>query len=157
MRKAYKVLAYLLAAQVVVQAMAIAFALAGLSYYVLEDGGVINKQGIESRELEFTGVLGFPIHGMNGMMIIPLLALLLLVVSFFTRLPGATRRALVLVGLVALQVFLGLFTHQTPYAGPLHALNAFGILVMAYLAGRRAVPASEPAAAEPAAGTPVNA
>ena len=39
MRKTYQVLGYLIAAEVVVQAMAIAYALAGLSYWVAEEGG----------------------------------------------------------------------------------------------------------------------
>jgi hypothetical protein len=38
------------------------------------------------------------VHGMNGMMIVPLLALTFLVVSFFTKLPGASKRAGAVVG-----------------------------------------------------------
>ena len=76
MRSTYRVLAYLLAAEVVIQAMAIAYALAGLGKWIEEDGGVLNKAGPRRREdPEFTGVGGFPIHGINGMMVIPLLAL----------------------------------------------------------------------------------
>ena len=44
MRNVYRVLAYLLAVEVVVQAMAIAYAIAGLGKWVEDDGGVLNKQ-----------------------------------------------------------------------------------------------------------------
>lgn len=137
MRTTYRVLAYALAAEVLIQAMAIAYALAGLGYWVAEEGGVLNKQVLDSESAEFAGVGGFATHGINGMMVIPVLALVLLIVSFFAKVPGGTRRAAILVGLVALQVVLGLFSHASPYLAPLHALNAFGILVMAYLAAKQ--------------------
>jgi hypothetical protein len=136
MRKTYSVLGYLIAAEVVVQAMAIAYALAGLGYWVAEEGGVVNKQLVESRESEFTGVVGFMVHGMNGMMIIPLLALLFLVFSFFTKLPGASKRAAAVVVLVVLQVFLGILSHSVPLSSSLHALNAFVLLVVAFTSAR---------------------
>lgn len=146
MRKTYRVLGYLIAAEVVVQAMAIAYALAGLGYWVAEDGGVLNKQVLDSRSAEFAGVGGFMVHGMNGMMIIPLLALSFLVVSFFTKLPGASKRAAAVVGLVVLQVFLGILTHSLPFSAALHALNAFVLLVVAFTSARRAGAAAPVAA-----------
>jgi heme A synthase len=76
-------------------------------------------------------------HGLNGTMIIPIVVLLLLVVSLFTKLPGATKRAGILVGLVVLQVFLGIFSHELPYAIMLHALNAFLIFSVAALTANR--------------------
>ena len=145
MRKTYRVLGYLIAAEVVVQAMAIAYALAGLGYWVAEDGGVLNKQVMESESVDFAGVGGFMVHGINGMMVVPLLALTFLVVSFFTKLPGASKRAGAVVGLVVLQVVLGILTHSIPFSAALHALNAFAVLVVAYTSARRAV-------ADPAAG-----
>ncbi|MGB8649567.1 MAG: DUF6220 domain-containing protein [Mycobacteriales bacterium] len=147
MRTTYRVLAYALAVEVLVQAMAIAYALAGLGKWVEDDGGVLTKKVLDDESAHFHGIGGFALHGVNGMMVIPVLTLLLLVVSFFAKFPGASRRAGVLVGLVVLQVVLGLALHGVPYVAPLHALNAFGILVMAYLAGARtpttsAVPAT---------------
>ena len=88
--------------------------------------------------MHFTGVGGFALHGINGMMIIPLLVLALLIVSFFAKIPEGSKRAGILVGLVVVQVVLGLVSHSVPYLGPLHALNAFAILVLAYQAGQRA-------------------
>ena len=152
MRKTYRVLAGLVALEVLVQAMAIAYALAGLGYWISEDGGVLNKAAMDSDDLEFSGIGGFMLHGMNGMMVIPLLVVVLLVVSFFAKVPGGTKRAATLVGLVVVQVVLGLSSHAVPGLAPLHALNAFAILVVAFLAARSAGEA-QPAALdrEPAA------
>lgn len=139
MVKTYRALAYLLAIEVVVQAMGIAYALFGLGKWIEDDGGVLNKAVFDDEEsLHFTGVGGFALHGINGMMIIPLLVLALLIVSFFAKIPEGSKRAGILVGLVVVQVVLGLASHSVPYLGPLHALNAFAILVMAYQAGQRA-------------------
>jgi hypothetical protein len=137
MRSAYRVIAYLIAAEVVVQAMAIAYALAGLGHWVSEEGGVLNKAVVDSDDTSFNGVGGFMTHGINGTMVIPALVLILLIVSLFTKLPGATKRAGILVGLVVLQVFLGIFSHEVPYAIMLHALNAFGIFSLAFVTAHR--------------------
>ncbi len=140
MRSVYRVLAYLLAAEVLIQAMAIAYALAGLGKWVADDGGVLNKAALDSDSLSFTGVGGFAVHGINGMMVIPLLALVLLVVSFFAKVPGGSRRAAILFGMVVVQVALGLGLHGVVWLAPLHVLNGFGILAMGIVAGRAADP-----------------
>lgn len=135
MRKTYQVLAYALAAEVVIQAMAIAYALFGLGKWVEDDGGVLNKQVLDAdKGPEFTGSGGFALHGINGTMLIPILVLLLLIVSFFAKVAGGVRLAGILVGMVVVQVVLGIASHSVPYLGPLHVLNAFGILVMAWRA-----------------------
>ena len=131
MRNAYRVLAYLLAVEVVVQAMAIAYAIAGLGHWVEEDNGVLNKQVIDSDSPDFPGVGGFATHGINGTMIIPIIIILLLIVSFFAKIPGGVRMAAILFGLVALQVFLGIFSHSIPFVIVLHVLNAFAIFSFA--------------------------
>lgn len=145
MRKTYRVLAYALAIEVVVQAMAIAYGIAGLGKWV-DDGHVFNKQVLKADSPDFPGAGGFAIHGINGQMLIPLLTLALLIVSFFAKVPGGTRRAAILVGLVIVQVVLGVTSHSAPALIPLHALNAFGILAMALLAGYR-TPKEAPAVA----------
>ncbi len=148
MKKAFTALAYLLSVEVVVQAMAIAYALFGLGKWIEDDGGVLNKQVLDADNgPEFSGVGGFAIHGINGTMVIPLLVLLLLVVSFFAKIPNGTRSAAVLVGLVVVQVALGLAGHGVPYLGPLHALNAFAILVMAWRAAHLTADAPVPVSA----------
>jgi hypothetical protein len=151
MRKAHQVLAGLLAAMVVVQAMAIAYALAGLGHWIEEDGGEINKAVFDSWEdnpPDWQGSGGFALHGIDGMMIIPLITIVFLVVSLLAakQVQGAAQRAGILFGMVALQIFLGLAGHDVPLLAPLHALNAFGIFAMAILTMRRAGEAA-PAAA----------
>jgi uncharacterized sodium:solute symporter family permease YidK len=145
MRNVYRVLAYLLAVEVVVQAMAIAYAIAGLGHWVEEDGGVLNKQVIDSDSPDFPGVGGFATHGINGTMIIPIIIILLLIVSFFAKIPGGVRKAAILFGLVVLQVFLGIFSHSIPFVIVLHVLNAFAILGMSLVAARSATVAQETA------------
>jgi len=90
MRSAYRVLAYIIAIEVVVQAAAIAYALAGLSKWV-SDGGTLDKAAMESEDTTFTGVVGFIVHGINGQMLIPLLAVILLIISFFAKIPGGAK------------------------------------------------------------------
>jgi hypothetical protein len=137
MRRTYQVMAYLLAAEVVVQAMMVAIALAGVGKWI-DDGHTVTKKVVDSHP-RFAGSIGFPIHAINGEMLIPLLVLTLLVVSFFAKVPGGTGRAALLVGLIALQVVLGLVLVGAPYVALLHVLNAFAILAAALLAGRSAI------------------
>jgi Family of unknown function (DUF6220) len=150
MRTVYKVLAYLVAAEVAVQAMAMVFAIAGLGKWV-QDGGVLDKAAMESEDSPFPEVVGFMIHGINGMMIIPAIALLLLISSFFARIPGGVRWAVLVFVLVVVQVNLGMFGHEVPAVGALHGLNALALFGAAiYTAGRtRATEGS--GAAEPQA------
>jgi hypothetical protein len=156
MRTAYKVLAYLIALEVVIQGALIAFAVAGIGVWVNEEGGTLDEAAFESifdGDLTFTGIAGMMLHGMNGMMIIPLLALVFLIVSFFAKVPGGIKLALAVLALVVLQVFLGLLGHSTPYGGLLHGANAFLLLGTAVYAGQRATkgqPIDRPAENEPA-------
>ncbi|MDQ1746281.1 MAG: hypothetical protein QOD07_544 [Frankiaceae bacterium] len=136
MRRAYHVLAYVIAAEVVIQAMVMATAVAGLDHWI-DDGATVNKHVIDKHPA-FTGSFGFPVHAINGEMLIPLFALALLVVSFFAAVAGGTRWALYILGLIVLQVVLGVSQGDVPYLGLLHGANAFAILVVAVLAARRA-------------------
>jgi hypothetical protein len=81
-------------------------------------------------------------------MIIPLLALVLLIVSFFAKVPGGIRWALYVVGLVALQITLAFVSFGAPVVGLLHGLNAFALAAVASMAARRAA-AAPVAATEP--------
>ncbi|MCW2671690.1 MAG: hypothetical protein JWP14_279 [Frankiales bacterium] len=137
MRTAYRWLSYLLAVEVIVQAMVIAYALAGLGKWV-EDGHTLTKKVWDSSSPDFTGAGGLALHGINGLGVMPLLAIVLLIVSLFADIDGGTRRAAVLLGVVVLQVVLGLALNGVPLIAPLHALLAFGILAMAGMAGQRA-------------------
>lgn len=145
MKSVYRVLAYLIAAEVVVQAMAMVYAIAGLGKWV-DGGGVFDKSVMESNQSAFPEVIGLLIHGINGMMIIPLIALLLLISSFFARIPGGVKWAGLVLLVVVVQVTLGLFGHAVPAVGALHGLNALLLFSVAlYTARRRRVVAPSPA------------
>ena len=135
MRTAYRVLAWLIAVEVVVQAAAISWAIFGLGKWV-EGGGVLDKSVLESDASAFPEDLGFAVHGINGQMVIPVLALALLVVSFFAKLPRGVALAGGVVGLVALQVLLGML--HAPALGLLHGANALLLFGLAVTAGMKA-------------------
>ena len=137
MRTVYKVLAYVIALEVVVQAAAVVYAIAGLGIWVDRDGGVLDKAAFESEETLFPEIVGFVIHGMNGMMVIPALALIFLIVSFFARVPGGWKWALGTLVLVVVQVSLGIFGHENAIFGMLHGINALLLFSTALLAGLR--------------------
>src|SRR3712207_7497497 len=76
------------------------------------------------------------IHGINGMMLVPLVSLVLLIVSFFAKVPKGVMWAGLLLLFVVIQVTLGLVGHEVPIAGGLHGLNAlivFGLAIMAFM------------------------
>ncbi len=136
MRSAYRVIAYVIAAEVAIQAAAVAYAIFGLGVWVDKNGGVLDKASMES-DLNFPGVVGFAIHGMNGMMLIPLIALVFLVVSFFAKVPGGVKWAGFVVLAVIVQVALGLFGHENAVFGIFHGLNALLLFSLAVMAGKR--------------------
>ena len=137
MRKAYQVLAGLIALEVVVQAAAMVYAVAGLGIWV-DEGGTFDKAAIESEDLDFTGIGGLILHGVNGMMIIPALGLLLLIVAFFAKVPGGVKWAAITLLLIVVQVALGLFGHSTPLSGALHGANALALFSVAAFTAYRA-------------------
>lgn len=136
MRRTYSTIAWIIAGGVVVQAASIAFGLGGMSHYI-QEGGVVDKALIESRQATFTGVLGFPIHGIVGGMVIPLAALALLIVAFFVKVRGARLWAAIVLALVALQITLGYSIADMPYLGLIHGANALAVLLTAVYAALR--------------------
>lgn len=139
MRIVYRVFALIICAAVAFQAAVIVWGFAGLGVWV-ENGGVLDKATMESQgPPPFPEVQGLALHGQNGMMIIPIIVLLFLIVSFFARVPHGRTLALVVVGLTALQIVLGLGLHSTPAVGLLHGINAlllFTTALMAFLVAR---------------------
>ncbi|KGN33972.1 hypothetical protein N802_08590 [Knoellia sinensis KCTC 19936] len=143
MRTVYRVLAGLVAVEVMLQAAFVVYGDAGLGIYV-EEGGVIDKAGMEaafeSGEAPFPEFIGLMLHGMNGMMVIPIIALLLLISSFFSKVPGGSKWAGIVLGLVVLQVTLGILGHSFPILGALHGINAlllFSAAVWTFYRSRR--------------------
>jgi hypothetical protein len=139
----YKVLAYAIAVLVVVQAGAIAWAFFGVSDWITNENGVIDKAYLECEDCESIGAAewGFAIHAFfNGFVLIPLLSLILLLVSFFAKVPGGVRLALLIVALVVLQILVlpALSREVDPVFGALHGINALILMGAAAGAGRRA-------------------
>ncbi|MFI2102212.1 hypothetical protein ACH436_02905 [Isoptericola sp. NPDC019693] len=155
MRQVFRVLAYAVAAGVVVQAAVMVYAVAGLGLFI-DQGGVLDQAAMEqsgSGQSLFPEELGFMLHGMNGTMVLPVLALLTFVASFFAGVRGAWRWGLAILLLVALQVVLGLAGHSVPFLGALHGVNALLLFGVALYTGWRvtardralhAVPATAP-------------
>jgi hypothetical protein len=152
MKGAYRVFGYLIAAEVVIQAAAIALAVFGLGKWI-EDGGTLTKSVMENDDTSIDGVIGFAIHGINGTMIIPILGLVFLIISFFAKVPGGVKWASITFGLIVLQVLLGMFAHEVYALGVLHGINAFAVMGVAASAAARAktVAATAPAASQTAA------
>jgi hypothetical protein len=129
MRTVYRVLAMIITVGVVVQAAVVA---AGW-FQVLNDldtGVVLDKNS--------EGNWGHAAHAMIGMMVIPLAALLLLIVSFFARVPGGVKWAAITLGVTVLQIVLAFAGFTTSIAGALHGVNAFALGAVASMAAARA-------------------
>jgi hypothetical protein len=157
MRKTYQVLANTIALLVVVQAGAIAWAFFGLTQWISNEGGVLDKAALECRDCDprFTAEWGFLIHMfLNGLILIPLVTLLLLIVSFFAKVPRGVALAATLVALVVLQVIvLPMLSREVGSGfGALHGVNALVLMGVAIMAGQRArTPRAAAAAATPSA------
>jgi hypothetical protein len=136
MRRVYKVLAYVVAAEVVVQAMLMVWAIAGLAKWI-DNGGVFDKAVMEDRQTVFPEVVGIPLHGINGGIVIPAIALVLFICSFFAKVSGGVKWAAIVLVLAIVQGQLGYLGHDFPAAGALHGLNALALLVAALHTARR--------------------
>jgi hypothetical protein len=135
-KKAFRILNYVISLEVLIQAAMIAWAVFAEAKYI-DDGGVINKDKIEGDEIPFDGVYGFIVHGINGSVLIPLLGLALLVVAFFAKIPGGVRFAAILFVLIIVQAFvLPGIASSAPFVGMLHGANALAILGMSIYGGR---------------------
>lgn len=134
----YRILAFTIAALVGVQAATHAWSSAGLGLFVM-NGGVVDAAMMESTggPLPFPEVLGILVHGMNGVIVIPIVAIGLLVVSFFSGVQGAIRWAGLVLAVVAVQVTLGFGGHGLPLLGLLHGANALVLFGVAVSAARR--------------------
>jgi hypothetical protein len=134
MKQAYRVLAFLITAGVAMQASSIAYGMFGLIKWI-EGGGTLDQ----STELTpaLGGYTGFSWHASGGIFILPAIALLLLISSFFAKVPGGIRWALIVLGVTVLQVALGLFAHSVAGLGWLHGINALALFGTAMMAGMR--------------------
>jgi hypothetical protein len=150
MRRVYSGIAWLVAGLVIVQAGAIALGFGGMMHFV-DTGGVVDKALTESRTASnFTGEIGFPIHGIVGGLILPIAALLLVLVSWFTKVRGASWWAAGLFVLIVVQGSLGYSIKDMPYIGAIHGANALAVLAVAVVCARRTRSAARRPAPEPA-------
>ena len=151
MRSAYKYLAYTIDALILVQAAAMAWAIFGLSKWI-EDGNSLTKAKMEGDTFSFTEERGFMIHGINGEMLIPLVALVLLIISFFAKVPEGAKWAGMLFGGIVIQIALGIFAHGLPALGLIHGLWALLLFGLAYRTAQQAnVVVAEPTDTQAAA------
>ena len=126
MKATYRVLAYLIPVIVALQASFIALGVFGLGKYV-EDGNDFTKSVLENGGS--TGDVGFAMHSF-GAMAAALVALLLLIVSFFAKIEGGVRAALFVFLDVVLQWVL--------------AFVSFGVWAVGVLHGAQRLPALRP-------------
>jgi hypothetical protein len=136
MKQLYRALAYLIAAGVVLQAAAIAYAVFGMFEWVAA-GGTIDKALTESENPQIGGIVGFNLHQLVGVTILPLLALLLLISSFFARIPGGIRWALIVFAATLVQSLLGIYAHHSSAVGWLHGGMALILFTCAVVCGTR--------------------
>jgi hypothetical protein len=129
MRATYRVLALLIAAGVVVQAAFIAVAWFQV-IHELDSGSVFDKN--------YEGNWGHTGHTVVGSGVIPLLAIVLLILSFFARIPGGVKWAAITFGVVALQFLFAALSFGAPIVGLLHGANAFVLAGVASIAARKA-------------------
>ena len=138
MRTTYRTLAYIIAIGVVLQATFMAWAIFGFGVWI-EEGNTFDESVLDCEDCgwNFTAERGFMLHAISGLMVIPLLALALLVVSFFAKVPGGVKYAATLVVLILLQVLVlpELARSVDPAFGGLHGLNALLIFAAAVRAG----------------------
>jgi hypothetical protein len=135
-KQAYRVLNYLLSLEVLIQAAVIAWYAFGVYKYA-DDNGSISHHQLEDGG--FNGHAGAVIHAVNGFMIIPFIALVLLVVSFFAKIPGGVRLAVITFVLVVVQAFvLPELSTKAPAVGMLHGAVALAILALTIISARKA-------------------
>jgi hypothetical protein len=92
--------------------------------------------------------VGLLLHGLNGVILIPSLALLLLLSSFFAKVPRGVVFAVAVLGLIAVQATLGFGGHASPLLGALHGINPLVLFSTAMWAGLRVSWASRAAQPE---------
>lgn len=128
MRAGYLWLSRLIALGVVLQAAFIAWGTFEIVHDAEEGGAYTEESG---------HTLGQELHAVFGERVIPLLALVMLILALFARIPRGVPFAAAVLGLVVLQYLLALVSVPVPWLGLLHAVNAFALAGVAGLAGRQ--------------------
>ena len=139
MRQAYRLLANLIALTVVVQVASIA-----LGWFMVINDTDDGKVFAGEDDLN----VGHMIHSI-GAIVIALLALALLIVSFFAHVDGGVKWAGLVLLAVVVQWVLAILAFSFPIIGALHGINALVVAGLASVAARRSLTStpSEPVAA----------
>ena len=139
MRTVYRVLAYAIAALVAVQSAAIGYAVFNQLHWI-ENGGTLDKATLETMESgEATWIGAMIFHAFNGFAVL-LIALALLIVSFFAKIPHGVRWAVIVLVCTVVQIALGSLSRLLSEIGAVHgavALVLFGVAVMAAMRARK--------------------
>jgi|SRR5215210_1998427 len=130
MRQAYRVVAGLIALGVLVQAAAIA-----AGWFMVISSSDDNPVTIND---DYEGNVGHAIHGIVGFNVMPLLGLILLILSFFAKFPGAVKWAGFTFLAIVVQIALAFLAFSVGGLGALHGINAFIVLGLAAYTSRRA-------------------
>jgi heme A synthase len=149
MKSAYRVFAYLVAAGVMVQAASVAYGFFAFGKYI-DDGATVDKS-----TTTFPGDVGLEIHGIGSLVVLTI-ALVLLILSFFAKVPGGIKWGLIVFITAVVQVGLGILAHTLPILGVLHGLVAMVLFGVAVTAAMRVGSATAVTAPEQqSAGVPV--
>ncbi len=152
MRSAYKILGHTIAGFVAIQAAAIALWVFGMFKWV-DDGHSLTQQVSDDRLEGVTGSVGIMIHSL-GAMIVALLAIILLIISFFAKIPGGVKWAGFVFLAVLAQWVIAIASFEIPGLGFLHGLNAIVIAWLGWRAAKQASVVDEATPVAQAAVTP---
>lgn len=145
MKTVYRVLAYAIAALVAVQAAAIGYAVFAQLHWI-EDGNTLDGAALESGA---PGNSAFLFHALNGAVVL-LVALALLIISFFAKIPKGVRWAVIVLVCTFVQIALGTLSRLLAPIGAVHgavALVLFGVAVTAAMRAQKPAAVEEPVAA----------
>ena len=133
MNNVYRILAFTIAGLCMVQVAAIGYQIFGILGYV---GSGQTLDGALAESETYGGSGGAMVHHI-GASLISLLVLVLLVFSFFARIPGGVKWALILLGAMVLQWAFAILAYSIPATGFLHAANALIVFSVAGMTGAR--------------------
>jgi hypothetical protein len=120
MKTAYRVVAFAIAALVAIQAAAIGYAVFAQQNWI-ETGGTLDKAALESSA---PGTAALVFHTLDGGVVL-LLALALLIIAFFAKIPQGVRWAVMVLMWTVVQIALGTLSHLVAVIGAVHGVVAF--------------------------------
>jgi len=152
MRATYKILGHTIAGLVAVQAAAIAMWVFGMFHWIDDGGNTVTPQLADDFLEGVTGSVGITIHSF-GAIAIAVLAIVLLIVSFFAKIPSGVKWASFVFLAVLFQWVIAIASFSIPGLGFLHGANALVVLGVSLRAAKQAsvvatAPASEAAVAQ---------